>query len=223
MPRSPRIDLPNYYYHVINRANARMQIFDTNKDYQIFESLLEEAQALTDMFIIAYCVMPNHWHFVLSPKQAGDIAIFMKWLTGTHTRKWHVAHKSIGSGHIYQGRYKSFLIQEDKHLLQVIRYVERNSLKAKLVKKSEDWKWSSVWRREKGTKNNKELLAKWPIHMPHDYLDWLNDKKEDEKIQKNIKESMTKGKPYGNDGWVMKAIENFGLQSTVRGSGRPKN
>src|SRR3989344_1043301 len=143
MPRASRVDIGGLVYHVINRANARAQIFRTDKDYRLFESALEEAKDLTDMRILVYCLMPNHWHLVLYPRQDGDLQRFMTWLTMTHTRRWHVAHRTIGSGHLYQGRYKSFLVQTNEYFLQLCRYVERNPLRAKLVTKAEQWRWSS--------------------------------------------------------------------------------
>lgn len=121
-----RVDVGGEVYHVLNRANARVQIFDNNKDYKKFEEVLEEAVNEYDMPLLAYCLMPNHWHLVLHPKADGDMQKFMSWLTNTHTRRWHVAKETVGQGHLYQGRYKSFIIQQDNHLLTVLRYIERN-------------------------------------------------------------------------------------------------
>ncbi len=221
MPRQPRIDFGDHVYHVINRANARVKIFETDKDYLLFEELLEEAKELIDMRILSYCIMPNHWHLVLYPIKDGDLAQFMKWLTTTHTRKWHVAHKTIGSGHLYQGRYKSFLVQEDSYFMQLCRYVERNPLRAKLVERAEDWRWSSLWRREEGTTKQKKLLSEWLIPPPANYLAEINEK-EEEGARETIRGCISKGKPFGNDEWVLDTIEKFDLLSTVRNPGRPK-
>ena len=87
MPRVGRTDVGEYVYHIINRANARVQIFDSDKDYQLFEIILEEAVEKFDMRLLSYCIMPNHWHLVLYPKNDGDLARFMGWLTNTHTRR----------------------------------------------------------------------------------------------------------------------------------------
>ena len=151
MPRVARIDVGGYVYHVLNRANARAQIFDDDQDYKAFEKILEEAVEDYDMRILAYCLMPNHWHLVLYPKNDSDMQKFMSWLTNTHTRRWHTEKKTIGHGHLYQGRYKSFICQEDNHFLTLVRYVERNAKKANLVQKAGKWRWRSVWRRENGT------------------------------------------------------------------------
>jgi putative transposase len=84
--------------------------------------------------------MPNHWHLVTSPKQDGDLVKFMRWLTNTQTRRWHIEKNTIGEGHLYQGRYKSFICQNDNHFITLVKYVKRNALKAKLVDKAESWK-----------------------------------------------------------------------------------
>ncbi len=220
MSRQPRIDIGGEIYHVINRANARVKIFDTDKDYQLFEKLLQDAQEITDMRILAYCIMPNHFHFVLYPRNNGDVQDFMKWFTNSHTRKYHVQHKTVGSGHLYQGRYKSFFVQTESYLLQLLKYVEQNPLRAKLVKKAEDWKWSSLYRRENGTMVQKKLLSEWPIDTPQDYLVWVNE--QDTNMVEEVRGCITKGKPFGSIDWTLKMIDKYDLSSTIRGSGRPK-
>ena len=221
MPRINRIDVADIIYHVINRANARMQIFDEDKDYTLFEKVLEQAKKKFDMRILSYCIMPNHWHFVLYPKRDGSLQLFMRWLSMTHTRRWHSQHKTIGSGHLYQGRYKSFLVEEDEHLLQLFKYIEGNPLRAKLVQKAEDWKWSSLWRREQGNEKQKKLLNEWPIDIPKDYVNLVNIPQTDDELE-SLRCSMSKGKPYGSESWENKMIDRFNLGSTLRGPGRPK-
>lgn len=134
-------------YHVINRANGRLKIFHNDKDYQAFEALLVEIKELFDIDILAYVVMPNHWHLLLRPKQDGDLSRALQWLGTTHTRRVHAHTKTIGGGHLYQGRYKSFLVQGDKHFLTVLKYIERNPVRAKLAPTVQQWKWGSTYRR----------------------------------------------------------------------------
>lgn len=222
MPRVARTDVASQVYHVLNRANARVQIFDNDKDYERFEQILEEAVDRYDMRLLAYCIMPNHWHLALYPKQDGDLSLFMGWLTNTHTRRWHAAKDTIGEGHLYQGRYKSFLCQRDNHFLALARYVERNAKQAKLVKRAQDWQWSSIWRREFGTTKQKNLLSKWPIDLPKRYLSWLN-KPQSEKEEKAIELSTQKGSPYGEDSWLSRTVKKYHLESTLHFPGRPKN
>jgi len=222
MGRIPRIDIGNQFYHVINRANARLSIFNKDKDYIAFEKIIEEAKDRYSMRILAYCIMPNHWHFVLHPKEDGDLNLFMQWLTLTHTQRWHAHYHSVGYGHLYQGRYKSFLIQNDQYLLTACKYVESNPVRAKLTRRAKDWQWSSLWRREDGSTEQKEILFSWPIKIPTDYLESI-DRPQVEKELEFIRESVNKSKPFGSDTWLDKIVKKFGLEMTLRKPGRPKN
>ena len=221
MPRAPRTDSGGQIYHVLNRANARVQIFDDKKDYQLFELILEDAAQRYDMRLLAYCVMPNHWHLVLYPKQDGDLSAFMGWLANTHTRRWHVSKYTVGEGHLYQGRYKSFICQKDNHFLTLVRYVERNAKQAKLVKKAENWPWSSIWRRQSGTAQQKNMLTAWPLDPPRPYLVWLN-KPQNEKEEKAIALATQKGSPFGEERWMGRIVKKYHLESTLRFPGRPR-
>ncbi len=219
MGRAPRVDIADIVYHVINRANARVQIFDTPDDYILFESILVEAKEKVDMRILAYCIMPNHWHLILQPRSDGDLSRFMQWLTLTHTQRWHVVKETIGAGHLYQGRYKAFPVQTDEYFLWACRYVERNALRAKLVKRAEHWRWGSAWRRL--NYKDEEMLDPWPTEQPRDYLEWLNEQ-DDQEILENIRTSVNRGQPFGKPAWVDNIIKMFGLQSTIALRGRPK-
>jgi len=221
MPRIQRVDVGGQIYHVINRANARAQIFDNKKDYELFENILAEAVEKFDMRLLAYCLMPNHWHLVLYPREDGDLSQFMSWLTNTHTRRWHVMKRTIGHGHLYQGRYKSFLCQKDSHFLTLVRYVERNAKKANLVRRTETWQWSSVWRREQGKPEQKNILTEWPVPEPRNYLKLLNEpqtKAEEEVLER----STNKNIPFGSETWVDSMVRKYGLEQTMRGVGRPR-
>jgi putative transposase len=222
MPRIKRTNVGGYVYHVLNRANARVQIFDNDEDYKLFENILEEAIEKFNVKILAYCIMPNHFHLVLYPENEGDLSVFMGWVTNTHTRRWHTQKGTVGQGHLYQGRYKSFICQDDNHFLTLVKYVEQNALKAKLVKKAEGWRWSSVWRREYGTIKQKKLLFPWPVSKPKDYLSWLNTILPEEK-EEIIERSIIKSNPYGEDYWLDNTVKKFGLEQTLRRVGRPKN
>lgn len=223
MARIPRNAVGNVVYHILNRANGREQIFKKEKDYEAFMKILMEAKEKYPMRILSFCIMPNHWHFVLYPKAGEDLSNFMRWITHTHTQRYHSHYKSIGYGHIYQGRYKSFPIEKDNHFLQVCRYIERNPLRAKLVKKAQNWKWSSLWIRENGTKKQKSLLSDWPVEKPIAFLDWVNitEKDEEEKLQK-IRYAIKRGCPYGKEDWIGKIAKKLNLVSTLISRGRPK-
>ena len=88
MGRPLRITAGGLVYHVLNRANARMRIFDKGQDYEAFERILDEAVEHVKMRLLAYCVMPNHWHLVVWPRRDGDLSAFVGWLTLTHTQRW---------------------------------------------------------------------------------------------------------------------------------------
>jgi putative transposase len=222
MPRVERVDVGDHVYHVLNRANARAQIFDNDKDYQMFEHILEDAVDRFDMRLLSYCLMPNHWHLVLFPKKDGDLARFMGWLTNAHTRRWHMEKNSIGEGHLYQGRYKSFICQNDVYFLTLARYVERNAKKANLVEVAENWRWSSLWRRQKGMIEQKKVLSAWPVPMPTDYLS-LIDQPQNKDEEDAIERAIIKSNPYGSAGWTDEIAKNFNLEQTLRRVGRPKN
>jgi len=218
MGRAKRIDLGDYVYHIINRANARMPIFFEEKDYLLFEDILREGVKKYDMRLLAYHLMPNHFHLVLYPKIEGDIQKFMQWITLTHTQRWHAHYKSIGYGHLYQGRYRSFPVQRDEHFLQLVRYVERNAKRAALVQKAQDWSWSSLNRREFGTEEQKKLLSTWPVAPDKDYLQWVNEPQPKEEVEV-IRYAIQRGRPYGNDIWLAKTVQRLGLETTVRQRG----
>lgn len=222
MPRVARVDVGEEIYHVINRANGRLQIFNNDEDYCLFAQLLLETKEVTDMRILAYELMPNHWHLVLYPRNDGDLSLFMHKLSNAHTRKVHALTDTNGSGHLYQGRYKSFLIDSDNYLLAVIKYVERNAVRARLAHHAEDWRWGSAWLHINGTNEQKKLLDESPIELPDNYLKWINtvDKTED---LKTIRNSVNKSVPYGRDTWVEKMVSKHHLESTLRSPGRPRS
>jgi putative transposase len=156
-------------YHVLNRANGRRTIFDSPTDFEAFERVLGEAQVVHPVPLLSYCIMPNHWHLVLAPKADGDLSRFVGWLTLTHTQRWHAHGHTAGSGHLYQGRFKSFPVQDDEHFLTVCRYVERNPVRAGLVEGAEHWRWGSLWRRSQATCEPPLLLGDWPMPRPAEW------------------------------------------------------
>ena len=147
MPRHPRAAPGGYVYHCLNRAVARLPLFQKDDDYHAFEHVLTMALERHPIRMLSYCIMPNHWHFVLWPERDGQLTDFLRWLTHTHTQRWHAHYHTSGTGHLYQGRFKSFPIAEDDHLYTVLRYVERNPRRANLVAQAERWRWSSLHQR----------------------------------------------------------------------------
>jgi len=222
MPRPPRITEGNIVYHILNRANARMRIFEKEKDYLAFEKIITEAKEKHPMRILAYCLMPNHWHFVLYPKGNKDLAPFMRWLTLTHTQRWLIHRNMVGYGHVYQGRYKSFPIEKDEHFLQVCKYVESNALRAKLVNEAEDWRWGSAWVRKYGNQEQKQILSQWPVSITKDYSAWLNKENKESDALNSLRNSVNRGKPFGSERWIEKIAKKFKLELTLNNRGRPR-
>src|SRR5687767_14159928 len=179
MPRKERAQRGGVVYHVLNCANGRAEIFESPEDFGAFERTIREARERVAVRFLSYCVMPNHWHLVLWPHGDGELSEFMRWLTMTHTQRWHAAHGSSGTGHLYQGRYKSFPVECDRHLLVVCRYVERNPLRAGLVTRAEHWRYSSLWRRQNGDPNVVRFLDEWPVERPTNWLELVNDAEEE--------------------------------------------
>lgn len=199
MPRKPRIDLAGQIYHVILRANAKIKIFISQDDYLLFENTFIQALKKFDMRNYVYELMPNHIHLALSPEKDGGLSKFMHWVTMTFTQRYHSLHRSAGTGHLFQGRYKAFIVKDDKYLLQLFMYIERNAINANLVKNAEDWRWSSLWVRVNGSKSQKKCLSAWPIEMPENYIKILNSTMKINPDNLWIKKEK-RGRPFKNKG-----------------------
>lgn len=220
MPRAKRQSPGGIVYHVLNRANARQTIFHEFSDYEAFERILAEGLAKIPMRLTGYCLMSNHWHLLLWPYHDGDLSTFMHWVTMTHTQRWHAVHRTIGTGHLYQGRFKSFPVQSESHYLTALRYIESNPFRAGLVKSSSHWMWSSLAIR-KGLAKDGVAIADGPVELP-DNWDELVDILPGENDLEKIKRCIRRGAPLGRDDWIEKIAERLLLTSTLRARGRPK-
>jgi putative transposase len=221
MPRVARHAPGGLVYHVLNRAAARLPLFGRDGDYVAFEAVLAEALARCPTRLLAYAVMPNHWHLVLWPRRDGELTAFVRWLTHTHTMRWHAAHGTAGTGHLYQGRFKSFPVQrDDAHYLTLCRYVERNALRANLVARAQDWRWSSLWRRESGTEDARALLAAWPVDRPADWLARVN-RPQTPAEEDALRRCVRRGCPLGDPAWQRRTAARLHLRHTLRPPGRP--
>jgi putative transposase len=153
-------------YHVLKRAVGRATLFEKPGDYLAFAKVLRAARDWLRVPLLGYCIMPNHWHLVLWPQTAGALSEHLRWLTVTHTQRWHAHRHTAGTGPLYQGRFKSFRVQEDDHLLTVLRYVERNPLRGGLVSRAERWRWSSLHHRLEG---GGPVLDTSPVLLPREW------------------------------------------------------
>lgn len=208
-------------FHALNRGNAGTQIFYEPDDYLAFESVLADARERTGMRVLAYCLMPNHWHLVLWPKQDGDLSRFMGWLTLTHTQRWHAYYQTTGSGHVYQGRFKSFPIQADDHFLTVCRYVERNALRANLCEQAEEWRWSSLYHRVQKDEFATKVLSDWPVPRPRQWLSHVQRPQTEAELAA-LRRSVARGAPFGNSEWTGRIARQLDLEMTLRPRGRPR-
>jgi putative transposase len=208
-------------FHCLNRGNDRRVIFEDGGDFAAFQRTLEATLQAVPVRLLAYCLMPNHWHLLLWPRRDGELAAFMQRLTTTHVRRWHRHRHSDGRGHLYQGTYKSFPVQEDGHFLNVARYVERNAVRARLVRKAQNWRWCSLWRRERGSPEERGLLAEWPVARPSDWLRWVNQPQTEKELEA-VRQSVRRGRPFGDPDWQARTAKRLHLEFTFRQRGRPK-
>jgi putative transposase len=219
MPRRLRFADGGYAYHVLNRGVGKMRLLGKERDFEAFEEVIAEAKARLPMRVLGWCVLSTHWHFVLWPRGDGDLSEFMRWLTVTHTQRWHAAHRTGGTGPLYQGRFKSFPIEEDDHLGTVLRYVERNALRANLVKQAETWRWSSLWHRVHG--NEAGLVDDGPLALPRGWLKHVQSPQTEAELEA-LRRSVARGAPFGDATWQERTAKALGLESTLRPRGRPR-
>lgn len=208
-------------FHVLNRGVGRMRIFDDDGDFAAFERVMEETLVIQPMRICAYCLMPNHWHLVLWPQNDEDLPAFMQRLTNTHVQRWQQHKHLVGTGHVYQARYKSFPVETDEYFYQVLRYVERNALRANMVPQAEQWQWCSLWRRINGTREQKALLSAWPLGKPRQWRRLVNEPQTDAELEA-LRRCVVRNQPYGSERWTERIAKALGLESTMRARGRPK-
>ena len=161
-------------YHVLNRSVGKRHLFGKDADFEAFQRVMIEAHQRHPIRILSYCVLSNHWHFAVWPDADGQVTAFFRWLAHTHAMRWRVAHRTVGYGHLYQGRFKSFPVQSDEHLLTVLRYIERNAVGAGLAARAEHWRWSGLWARMHGEDAIKAILSPWPVERPVDWTDRVN-------------------------------------------------
>jgi len=222
MPRPPRLTEPGVVYHLLNRRVMRLTMFEKAEDYAAFERVLAASLERPDSpGLLAYCLMPNHWHLVVRAGQQTDLSTWMQWLTVTHTHRRHAHYRTIGEGPLYQGRFKSFPVQEDAHFLTVCRYVEANPRRAKLARAAEKWTWGSLWCRQNRKAALYAWLKPWPVDRPTNWTAEVNRKLDEESL-KTLRQSVARGLPLGTETWQRRTAARLGLQTTLRPRGRPR-
>ena len=220
MPRTARSAAGGVVYHVLNRGNGRQLLFHKPADYDAFLELLADVKkAVPGVAVLGYCLMPNHWHLVLLPRRDGELSRFVQRLGTAHVRRHH-AHYG-GGGHLYQGRFKSFPVQDDYHLLTLLRYVESNPLRGEkpLARKPAAWKWCSFAAR--ATPEGAALLDEWPVDVPKDWAALVAEPLEDRE-REAVLASLRRGRPLGNEKWTKRTADRLGLGHTLNPRGRPR-
>lgn len=219
MPRFSRPIPGGICAHVVTRGNARSRVFHSEADYEMFSELMAAACARVPMELLAWCLMPNHVHFVVRPRADGDLARWMHWLLTTHVQRHRIRHGT--TGRIWQGRYKAFPVQADTYLLTVLRYVERNPVRAGLATSSSDWAWSSLPARD-GHQSQSDLLAPSPLELPSPWLHWVDTPLAESELE-CVRVSIRRDRPLGDPAWTRGMSERLNLVGTLSPRGRPRN
>ena len=222
MPRPPRITESGLVYHILNRRVMRLAIFKKDRDYAAFEAVLAESVRRPDAAqLLAYCLMPNHWHLIVRATSRTNLSTWMQWISVTHTHRWHAHYHSAGQGPLYQGRFKCFPIQTDVHFLIACRYVEANARRPSLVRRAERWPWGSAWLGQQRTvPAGKPELSPWPVDRPRSWLSELNREMGEEALAR-VRQSVLRGTPLGKDSWAKRVAARLRLNTTLRPRGRP--
>jgi putative transposase len=220
MPRQKRADEAGAIYHALNRGNARQTIFHKHEDYEAFLRVLGEGLEQYPVELFSFTLMPNHWHMVLRVGEDGAMGRLLRWVTATHTQRYHAHYHSSGQGHLYQGRFKSFPVADDDHFLLVCRYVERNPLRAGLVRKAEDWQHGSLWRWLQKPEPKPRLLWPWPVARTPNWIERVNQPLSEKELAA-VRSCVQRGRPFGPAAWMREVAERVGLGHTLRPRGRP--
>ena len=198
MPRQKRIDEAGRIYRVLNRRNARQPICLKREDYEAFIRVLAEGLEKYPVELFAFTVMPNHWHFVLRPLKDGQMGKLLRWVTATHSLRYHGRCLTRGERHFYQSRFKSFPVQDDSHFYVLCQYVERNPLRANLVTRAEQWQYGSLYRWNQSTEPLPRVLSPWPIPRLANWNQRVNDPLSEKELLA-IRTCVNRGRPYGDD------------------------
>jgi putative transposase len=209
MPRIPRGQLDGQAFHILNRGNDRATVFHKSDDFRAFIDLLAEAKVRTPVRTAAFCILSNHFHLVVEPERNANLSEFMHWWFTSHVRRYHSHHGT--SGHVWQGRFKSFPIQKDDHFLTVVRYVLQNPVRARLTQRPDEWRWSSL--------HYPELVDPWPVPEPQGD-DWLKSPLPEPELNR-LRASAQRQTPFGDAHWQQGLASLLGLESTLRPRGRP--
>ena len=206
------------FFHVCNRSAKKTRLFTSADDYALLERMMFANLRCFPIALYAYCVMPTHWHFLVQPQSNDALPRYMHRVTWRHARVWRDARDSRGEGVVYQGRFRAVPIQSETQFLRVSRYIERNPLRAGLVHRAEQWKWSSLWRWHTG--EGVDWLADWPVARPETWIEDVN-LPQNEAEESAIRTTLRTGEPLGTSDWCRQTRARLGMAERGR-PGRPR-
>jgi len=226
MPRPLRPIADGLVYHVINRGNGRQPVFFGEGDYLAFLKAITDLKDRRPFDLFGYCLMTNHIHLLLRPREA-SVSRIMQSLLVSHTQRYHRCHKT--GGHVWQGRFKSPVIQDGDHLLCVLRYIEANPVKADMVSTAGDYRWSSYAAHGLGKADGLldrlpeyDSLAAYPAVRRRRWAAYVHQTPP-EAESSSIQRSIQTGLPFGESQWVTRLAKKLKLDLTIRPRGRPKS
>ena len=225
MPRPLRPVADGLIYHVINRGNNRQTVFRKAGDFQAFLDALANLKERKPFELFGYCLLNNHFHLLIRPLET-TISRIVQSLLVSHTQRYHKHYHS--GGHVWQGRFKSPIIQDDEHVLTVLRYIEANPLRAGIVADAADYRWSSY--RVHGLGEASDLISPLVTYDELAASPAVRRRKWAEKVHQPMKEaaaaavrrSVETGLPYGDQRWVTRLANKLDLDLTIRPRGRPR-
>ncbi len=219
MPRIARIVGAGYPHHIVQRGNNRESVFLDLKDYQKYLSFLAKYSEEKDAAILSYCLMPNHVHLLVIPSTEKTLAKMMQGVTLCYTQ--HLNRENGRTGRLWECRYHSTIVDEDRYLWTVSRYIENNPVRAGMVKKPEDYPYSSARAHLLGKKDpilNRDLFDKNERNEYRGFVRLEEDKKALEEIRKQTRV----GRPIGKADFLRTLSESVGRNLSLKPRGRPR-
>jgi putative transposase len=211
---------------LLNRGNNRRPVFFGEEDYRDFLQALAQTQRRYPFRLFGYCLMTNHFHLLLQPDDGVSISRVLQSLTVAHTWHYHRRHGTVG--HVWQGRFKSPMVQDDDHALTLLRYIEANPLRAGMVTDLGDYPWSSYLAHGLGRAD--PLLSVLPCWQGRGVTEperrrwwraWVQAPLTEKELAA-VRRSVTSGRPYGEAAWARGMVERLALRFSERGRGRPR-
>ncbi len=221
MPRRARATPGGLVYHVLNRTVAGLPLFRKEADFEAFERIMIEAHERHPTRIVAWCMMRNHWHFLLWPREEGEVTAFVRWLAHTHAMRWHVAHGTVGRGHSVSRAFQEFSNPGGRALSDGLPLCRAERASAGAVDRAEAWRWGSLWARRHGNDPLKAILSDWPVERPSNWVRLVNEPMTEKEVER-IRTCIARNRPYGNETWQDEQCKRLGLSHTMRSEGRPR-